>query len=133
MKCRLVLAGEIAKRPKLYLIDEGLGHIDRGALKNFLDFLLGEAKRGVPVIVVSNDLTMGSLFANRIVLMENGTIKFEGDIQSALSDPGVIRATGGNKILNSFMTFHENNRGRKPLSLSELRELIKSETNSDPV
>jgi len=82
---RVLLARVLAGAPKVILADEPVSGLDPGhriqVVKRFQDL----AKRGHLVIVVMHDLTMASLYCDRLILLNEGEVVADGSPKDVLS------------------------------------------------
>jgi thiamine transport system ATP-binding protein len=85
---RVALARTLAPNPRLVMLDEPLGALDR----NLRERLLNETrrileKRGVTAIVVTHDRDEAAALSDRLALMRAGTIVQTGTIDEMLAHP----------------------------------------------
>lgn len=77
---KVVIARALAQEPKILLLDEPISHLD---IKNQMDTLSLlkriTAELQLTVVVVIHDLSLALRFADRFVLLKNGTLYAEGD------------------------------------------------------
>ena len=99
---RLVLASVTALRPKIYIIDDGIGHLDNSATTEFFEYLELEAKSGAIVIYVSNKLVLGAKFAHRIIALSEGQLAFDGKPQGAATNDIVRLAADDNPYFEFY-------------------------------
>jgi ABC-type Fe3+/spermidine/putrescine transport system ATPase subunit len=86
---RVALARALAPRPRLLMLDEPLGALDRG-LK---DQLLNELRRllhstGIPAIYVTHDQEEAFALADRLLLLHEGSIVQSGSPDDVYTHPG---------------------------------------------
>jgi ABC-type Fe3+/spermidine/putrescine transport system ATPase subunit len=87
-KQRVALARTLAPRPRLVMLDEPLGALDR----NLRARLMAETRRileerGVTAIVVTHDREEATAMSDRLALMRDGTIVQTGTLAQILGDP----------------------------------------------
>ena len=85
---RVALARALAPRPRLLMLDEPLGALDRALREN----LLGELRRilqraGIPAIYVTHDQQEAFAIADRIILLHDGQIAQTGSPSSVFAKP----------------------------------------------
>jgi len=85
---RVALARTLAPRPRLVMLDEPLGALDR----NLREKLIGETRdildeRGVTAIVVTHDRDEAVRISNRLALMRDGVIVQSGTLSEILANP----------------------------------------------
>jgi inositol transport system ATP-binding protein len=91
-----VLAGWLALRPKILIVDEPTRGIDVGSKVEVHNLLIEMAKQGIAVIVISSELPEILAVSDRIVTMREGRVTGE-----------IARSDATQEILMSMMTFHE--------------------------
>lgn len=69
---KVVIAKWLARNPKVVLLDEPTRGIDVGARSSIYEIIVGLAKKGVSVIVVSSDLEEVLGVSNRVLVMAHG-------------------------------------------------------------
>jgi energy-coupling factor transporter ATP-binding protein EcfA2 len=76
---RVALAGLLARRPSVLVLDEPLAGLDRPSRDGLID-LLGELRhrRGLTVVVISHDLGGMERLCDRLVRLEGGRVVFDG-------------------------------------------------------
>jgi len=85
---RVALARTLAPRPRLAMLDEPLGALDR----NLREKLIGETRdildeRGVTAIVVTHDRDEAVRISDRLALMRDGVIVQSGTLTEILANP----------------------------------------------
>jgi thiamine transport system ATP-binding protein len=85
---RVALARTLAPNPRLIMLDEPLGALDRSLRER----LLGETRRileerGVTAIVVTHDREEAAALSDRLALMRAGTIVQTGTLDEVLAHP----------------------------------------------
>jgi len=84
-KQRLVLARQIAARPKILLLDEPVTMTGPDTKQEILDVILElKEKLNLPIIVVSHLPEVHAYLADRVLFLENGKIAADGDPVSVL-------------------------------------------------
>lgn len=85
---RVALARTLVRRPSLYLLDEPIAHLDaklrhqmRGELKRL------QQELGIPVICVSPDQAEAVAMADRIFVLNKGTLEQEGTAEDLYFHP----------------------------------------------
>jgi biotin transport system ATP-binding protein len=77
-KRRLAIAGVIAMKPKIVILDEPFSNLDYTGVKDVLTQILLLKKTGHGVIVITHELEKVLAHADRLILMEEGTVKADG-------------------------------------------------------
>ena len=85
---RVALARTLATRPRLVMLDEPMGSLDR----NLRERLVEEIRdlltaRGVTALVVTHDREEASRIADRLAVMREGTVVQAGTLEEILRDP----------------------------------------------
>lgn len=75
---RAALAGVIAMRPELLVLDEPTAGMDPAARESLLGVIQDLRERGTSVVLVSHDLDEVSEVADRVCVMENGEVRAMG-------------------------------------------------------
>jgi thiamine transport system ATP-binding protein len=85
---RVALARTLASQPKLVMLDEPLGSLDRNLRERLVletrNLLTG---RAVTALVVTHDREEAALISDRIALMREGTIVQTGTVEEILGQP----------------------------------------------
>lgn len=79
MKRRVQIAGVLAMNPEYLILDEplsGLDHAAKAEIMSLIDLLHKDA--GITVIMVCHDYDIVAKYADKVICLENGTIKYEG-------------------------------------------------------
>jgi microcin C transport system ATP-binding protein len=85
---RAMIAMALACRPKLLLADEPTTALDVTLRAQILD-LLSDLQRqtGMALLMITHDLNLVRKFADRVAVMENGSLVEQGTVSSVLMDP----------------------------------------------
>jgi ABC-2 type transport system ATP-binding protein len=86
MRQRIKLALAIAHDPKVLVLDEPLNGLDPMARAEVTDLFRQLAGAGMHVIISSHILHEVDMMSDRIIMMSNGYIVAEGDIQGVRSE-----------------------------------------------
>ena len=88
---RVALAGLLAMQPQHLVLDEptaGLDPAGRADIESVIDL----TARSLSVIVLTSDLPLAMRVADRLVLLDRGTVAFDGTPAAAAADAGRIAA-----------------------------------------
>ena len=92
---RVVLARALAQEPRVLLLDEPTSHLDLGHQVRTLQLAADLGRRlGLAVLAAMHDLTLASLFADRIAFMEEGRIGLVGTPEEVLRPEVIERVYG---------------------------------------
>jgi microcin C transport system ATP-binding protein len=85
---RAMIAMALACQPKLLLADEPTTALDVSLRLQILE-LLAELQKlnGMAVLLITHDLNLVRKFADRIIVMENGHIVEQGDVEAVFANP----------------------------------------------
>lgn len=88
MQQRLQLARNLVTGPRLVFMDEPTGGLDVSVQARLLDLLRGLVRRmGLSAIVVTHDLAVVRLLADRLMVMKDGRVVESGLTDQVLDDP----------------------------------------------
>jgi thiamine transport system ATP-binding protein len=87
-KQRVALARTLAPKPRLVMLDEPLGALDRNLRQRLVvDTRRILDERGVTAVIVTHDRDEASALADRLAIMREGSIVQTGPIEEILADP----------------------------------------------
>jgi len=88
MQQRLQIARNLVSQPRLVFMDEPTGGLDVSVQARLLDLLRGLVRdTGVAAIIVTHDLGVVRLLADRLMVMQNGKVVESGLTDQVLDDP----------------------------------------------
>lgn len=88
MQQRLQIARNLITGPRLVFMDEPTGGLDVSVQARLLDLLRGLAREmGLSVIIVTHDLAVVRLLADRLMVMKSGRVVESGLTDQVLDDP----------------------------------------------
>jgi putative phosphonate transport system ATP-binding protein len=88
MQQRLQIARTLVTRPRLVFMDEPTGGLDVSVQARLLDLLRGLVRDlGLSVLLVTHDLAVARLLADRLIVMRAGRVVESGLIDQVLDDP----------------------------------------------
>lgn len=88
MQQRIQIARNLVHDPRLVFMDEPTGGLDVSVQARLLDLIRHLVRRmGMSVIVVTHDLAVARLLADRLMVMKNGNVVETGLTDQVLDDP----------------------------------------------
>jgi phospholipid/cholesterol/gamma-HCH transport system ATP-binding protein len=100
MQKRLALARALVTRPELVLFDEPTAGLDPPARNTVFEMIVGyRQKFDFTALVVTHDISEALAASDRVALLEEGRIHFEGTpAEFAASDDCIVRSFGDNIV-----------------------------------
>lgn len=100
---RVMIARAIAQDARLLLMDEPTAHLDIRHQTDILDLIESlHRSHGLTVIGVYHDINLAGRYAQRLVLMRDGSIAADGTARDVLTPPNLKRVYGiGVSVFNS--------------------------------
>ncbi|WP_353953748.1 amino acid ABC transporter ATP-binding protein [Knoellia sp. S7-12] len=89
---RVAIARSLAMEPKVMLFDEPTSALDPEMINEVLDVMVGLAKDGMTMIVVTHEMGFARKAANRVVFMDGGQIVEENTPEEFFTNPKSDRA-----------------------------------------
>jgi glutamate transport system ATP-binding protein len=89
---RVAIARSLAMEPKVMLFDEPTSALDPEMINEVLDVMVGLAKEGMTMVVVTHEMGFARRAANRVVFMADGQIVEEAEPESFFTRPTSERA-----------------------------------------
>lgn len=93
-KRKLAIAGVLAAKPKILLLDEPVAGLDPQGRRDFLNLLKKLNENGTTIIMISHNADVLAEYASRIILMKNGRIEADGSAEDILSDYDMLHKGG---------------------------------------
>jgi len=91
---RLAIATVLAIRPDVIVLDEPFAGIDYRRSLQMLEILGKMVREGHTVILIAHDLQLIAEVATRVVVMKQGSIVRDGDVEEVLGDIGFLEEIG---------------------------------------
>jgi glutamate transport system ATP-binding protein len=91
---RVAIARALAMEPKVMLFDEPTSALDPEMIKEVLDVMVGLAREGMTMVVVTHEMGFARQAADRVVFMDAGQIIESGTPGEFFSNPRTERARG---------------------------------------
>ncbi len=89
---RAAIARALAMKPKVMLFDEPTSALDPEMINEVLDVMVGLAKQGMTMIVVTHEMGFARGAADRVLFMDDGRIVEQGEPQQFFTAPRTDRA-----------------------------------------
>lgn len=94
-KQRVMLARALMQEPKVLLLDEAFSAMDARQSVRAMQLVRSIAReQEIAVLCILHDVHIAHAFADRIVLLENGSVSADGSPDSVISSPAMQRLTG---------------------------------------
>jgi polar amino acid transport system ATP-binding protein len=84
---RVAIARALAMEPKVMLFDEPTSALDPEMIKEVLDVMLGLAKEGMTMMVVSHEMGFARAAADTVIFMDQGEIIEKGTPREVFDSP----------------------------------------------
>jgi len=84
MYMRLAFAVAVFTNPEILLVDEILAVGDEGFQKKCMEKMEEFKKQGVTIIYVSHSMNAVKDFCNRVIYLEQGKVKFDGEVNEGV-------------------------------------------------
>jgi len=88
---RIAIAGIIAMKPELMILDEPTAGLDPDGVEKVLNILNQLNEEGITLIISSHDIDMISKYANKIFVLYNGEIIESGNKNKIFSDMELLK------------------------------------------
>ncbi len=96
-KRRVAIAGVIAMRPGVLILDEPTAGLDPAGCRQILDNILNyREKTGSTVLLVSHSMDDAARLADRLLVFDKGTLAMDGTPEQVFSEPEKLIAIGLN-------------------------------------
>jgi iron complex transport system ATP-binding protein len=86
---RAVLARALAQEAPILLLDEPTSALDLGRQQQALELVHGLRDSGLTIVTTMHDLTLAGQYADRLVLLDRGSVVAEGGADEVLSSTNV--------------------------------------------
>ena len=89
---RVAIARALAMEPKVMLLDEPTSALDPEMINEVLDVMVGLAKDGMTMVVVTHEMGFARKAADRVLFMADGAIVEEATPEQFFTNPQTPRA-----------------------------------------
>lgn len=94
-KRRVALAGVLAMDPEVLVLDEPTAGLDPAGREELLTMITGlQRSRGITIILVSHSMEDVAAYAQRLLVVENGTIAFDASPREVFEHYGDLEKMG---------------------------------------
>ncbi len=83
---KVILARSIVQDAEILLLDEPNTHLDLKHQIQIFELLKNLQSNGKTIIAVSHDINLASFYAERLILLKDGRVRYDGDINSVLKE-----------------------------------------------
>ncbi len=122
---RLTLAGAIAMRPKLLILDEPTAGLDPQMAYECMELADQMHMSGTTVVISTHDVDLAYEWADEIHVMRMGKLIYSGDSEGFYCDPKLVHTVGLTppsvySVCSNYCSMTGDNRGSYPKTLPEL-------------
>ena len=94
-KRRAAIAGILAMEPQVLILDEPTAGLDPEGREEVLGLLKDlQARKGITIVLVTHSMEDAARYADRLVIVNEGTIAYDGDVRHAFADPASLERMG---------------------------------------
>lgn len=98
-KQRIAIVRALCMNPEIILFDEVTASLDPEMVREVLDVILGLAKQGMTMVIVTHEMGFAKAVADRIIFIDEGKICEESEPEEFFTNPKTERAK---QFLNIF-------------------------------
>lgn len=129
-KQKVALAAILALKPKILLLDEPTGELDPRSSRQIFEMLkLLNREHGITVVIVEQKIMLLCEFADRLLVMQNGQLCFNGATREVLQHSAELEALGINvpRVVTLANLLREKGlyQGPLPLNLEEAEQMVR--------
>jgi iron complex transport system ATP-binding protein len=84
---RVLIARALVQEPELMILDEPTSALDLHHQISTLNHIEALQKSGVTIVSTMHDITLGAMYAERIVIMQNGKVLLDGPSNTVIHSP----------------------------------------------
>jgi len=103
---RVLIARALVQEPELMILDEPTSALDLHHQISTLNHIEGMQKSGVTIVSTMHDITLGAMYAERIVIMQGGKVLLDGPAND------VTHSTQLKSAFDDAITIHTLDNGR---------------------
>ncbi|MFX1262532.1 MAG: energy-coupling factor ABC transporter ATP-binding protein [Promethearchaeota archaeon] len=91
---RVALAGIIAMRPSILILDEPFAGLDFPMITGIVDIIRDLRREGISILYTTHNRFFLENWADTVAVIDQGSIVFDGAVEDALSDKTIIEKMG---------------------------------------
>jgi cobalt/nickel transport system ATP-binding protein len=91
-KKRAAIAGVVAMRPEVLILDEPAAGLDPQGVGSLLAILEERHQAGTTLIMATHDVDLACAWADEVAVMRTGRVEKQGSVEEVLSDPPLLRS-----------------------------------------
>jgi polar amino acid transport system ATP-binding protein len=91
-KQRIAIVRALCMNPEIMLFDEVTASLDPEMVREVLDVMLGLARQGMTMLIITHEMEFAKAVADRIIFMDGGVIAEESDAKGFFKAPKTERA-----------------------------------------
>ncbi|TVQ46794.1 MAG: ABC transporter ATP-binding protein [Gloeocapsa sp. DLM2.Bin57] len=134
-KKRVSLANVMILEPELLLLDEPTAYLDSAQIRNLLLLLRKIEQKGTTIVIATHDLNLAYVWADWIIVMDQGSVILEGTPQAVFNNHQVLENIGLGvplviNLLETIKQFIDSNGGISQHDLTLLTETLYREAKS---
>ena len=92
-KKRAAIAGVVAMRPEVLILDEPSAGLDPQGVESLLAVLDERHKAGTTLIMATHDVDLACAWADEVAVLRAGRVEKQGSVEEVLSDPHLMRSS----------------------------------------
>lgn len=92
-KQRIAIAGILAMETEVIIFDEATSMLDPTARKELMDYIRELHREGLTILMITHDI-QEALWADRLVILQNGELFRQGSREELLKDPEMFQKVG---------------------------------------
>lgn len=93
LKTLTAIASVLVLKPKILIIDEPTGGLDRKGSKKLMDILKSLARRGHTIVIITHDMRNVYEYCDRVIVMHDGRILLDGTPKKVFSKVDILKRT----------------------------------------
>lgn len=126
---KVAIASVLIMEPKVLVMDEPTAQLDPLGSRIVFDFIKKLTRKGITIILNTQDVNQLAEFADRILIMDDGMIVRDGNVRDVLTDINFLRKHGINAsdltLLSDELIKQGLYKGPLCLTMSDAERMIK--------